>query len=154
MRQKECGRLPPQSRQGFAADVRLNEVLVRFRRLDRRQLAVEHLGLEEVSRTGFHTRPNDRRRTVEEDKPGPSKLPSQEVPVCAPKRRAGDDGLPRLGVHRRGNLRQPGPAVGIGESLAARHLRKVGRTVQSVGLDEGPPKSGGQARGDLGLAGA
>jgi hypothetical protein len=134
-------------------DVRHDKVFVRFRRLDRRQLPVEHLGLEEVSRTGFHSRPNDRRRTVEENKPGSSKLPTQEVPVCTPKRRAGDDGLPRLGVHRRGNPRQPGPAVGVGESVAAGHLRKVARTVQSVGLDEGPPKSGGQARGDLGLAG-
>jgi hypothetical protein len=135
-------------------DVRRDEVLVRLRRLERRQLAIEHLGLEEVSRMGFHARPNDCGRTVEEDKPGPSKLPTQEVPVGASKRRAGGDGWPRLGVYRLGSLRQPGPAVGIGETVAARHLRKVGRTVQSVCLDEGPPESGGQARGDLGLADA
>ena len=62
------------------------EVLVCLRLLERRQLAAEHLGLEEVSLAGLEPLPDHRRRPVEEDKPSRTELPAQEVAVGAPER--------------------------------------------------------------------
>ena len=59
-------------------DVRLYKVLVCLRLLEHRQLAGEHLGLEEVSLAGLHSLPDHRRRPVEEDEAGRPELPRRK----------------------------------------------------------------------------
>jgi hypothetical protein len=91
------------------------------------------------------------------DQPDFGAAAQQRVAVAAPQRGAGHDGrfARRIAlVHPGADRTEPGPAIGVGERLAAPHLLDVRGRVERVGVGERPVQLSSQQRPNGSLAAA